>query len=535
MTSVVAKNNGDDVTLINPGGGNSMMWHNIRTDVAIHPTPSSLQTLPDMDNKENMINDVHQNGELNPGNGKSPIVKVEILNRTSDFEQSQNCGITNYEYSRNDICKEGTKDFAIHDILDNDMSNDNFASIINLANLADSIDVYSLMQAVEAKILENFTSWDLMIRRARLYQLTTHEENTMGVIQFLVTEIESLLSQISDVLTECMAPYVDDNKLVDSNIQRCKDEFVDISELFSAALGLVRGTWKRTKKIEDIPVRFRNLFEAIDIPISELSENGNVRPKKAKLTRRKRLKKKHTSEICDDNKGVQTIGSIELKDSNQFDGMRESRDFDEKADDAVATEDNEPRQYSIKRKKLLRTGKNKKGDCKAKLIDFVRDIENYDKDKEYKLVCEVCGTPILNEQVMSKHKTYCNGMSQTRINYEQVSAQGFQCRMGSCVQNASQELSDETLNIKTFETESDVITHCYLHHYDDVTRASVCQECGIKFATPKHRVKHFARVHDKKYICSMCGKRFFREALLADHMVTHTGEKVIVFTSSFLV
>ena len=73
MTSVVAKNNGDDVTLINPGGGNSMMWHNIRTDVAIHPTPSSLQTLPVMDNKENMINDVHQNGELNQGNGKCRI------------------------------------------------------------------------------------------------------------------------------------------------------------------------------------------------------------------------------------------------------------------------------------------------------------------------------------------------------------------------------------------------------------------------------------------------------------------------------
>merc|ERR1719412_1580164 len=76
-----------------------------------------------------------------------------------------------------------------------------------------------------------------------------------------------------------------------------------------------------------------------------------------------------------------------------------------------------------------------------------------------------------------------------------------------------------------FLNEPDAITHCYLSHYDNVTRASVCQDCGMKFATPKHRIKHYARVHDKKYICSMCGKRFFREALLADHMVTHTGEK----------
>ena len=71
MTSIVAKSNGDDVTLINPGGGNSMMWHHMRNDVTLHPVPSSLRICSDMDNKENVMNDVHQNYELNQENRKS--------------------------------------------------------------------------------------------------------------------------------------------------------------------------------------------------------------------------------------------------------------------------------------------------------------------------------------------------------------------------------------------------------------------------------------------------------------------------------
>ena len=130
----------------------------------------------------------------------------------------------------------------------------------------------------------------------------------------------------------------------------------------------------------------------------------------------------------------------------------------------------------------------------------------------------------MNEQTIEKHKTYCNGMSQTRISYERISEQGFICKMGTCLEICSTEVSNEISMGKIFEKESDVITHCYLSHYDNETRASVCQECGIKFATPKHRIQHFARVHDKKYICSLCGKRFFREAMLKDHMVTHSGD-----------
>ena len=501
------------------------MRHKMMSDDTTLLSSSTVQSLHGIDNKENLLNDLYPNVEMSYESGKESILKVEVLDAAQNDDRSKDCVIANDALLHEQIFKEGFNCTTQDSIVDHDLSDDSFASIINLAKLVDSLDVYSLMQVVEAKILEHFSSWDLIVRRARLYQLTSQDDNIIGMLQYLVTEIESLLSQISDVLTECMEPYVEDGKTVDNIINQCVNEYVKISELLSAALGLTSGTWKRSKKIGDVPMQFRNLFEATDKKLSEPSVHGRVRQRSTIPKRCQKIKKTSQLHSMNDEKLEVTMNSTELESRSQSKDETEPNQFEMEVADTNHVD--EIIQSDIKHQKIITIKKRKICDNKEKLTNYERDVENYDKHKEYKLVCKVCGTPILNEQTMQKHKTYCNGMSQTRISYERVSEQRFRCKMGTCMEIISPELSNKTSIEKAFKKESDVITHCYLSHYDNETRASVCQECGMKFASPKHRIQHFARVHDKKYICSLCGKRFFREAMLEDHMVTHTGEKVI--------
>ena len=525
MTSIIGSNLPGDITSVGPSS--NTLW-------------SHAKTLPQLENS-NDIDLQHQlptfgtktrfsNNELDPSGdvfkmrdgsfplkiedrqiGVNPTDATPILSKSKELQCQEMCEdeeVYNEEVHDTEDSKKGIPD-------------DDFTAIINLANLADSMDVYSVMQAVEAKILDNFTSWDLIVRRARLFRLTNDEKYTVSMVQFLVSEIESLLGQMGSVIAECMEPVVYDD-MSNLSLSRCDNEYLEINELLSATLGIVRGTWKRKANLECIPVKLRGLFTTENMHFVDTGDRN--RPKK-RITKRKTMHKKIKKGA--DIKAEETLVTKEIDCHPEGDWYiihSEENPGKIKAEN----EDEIPNATTVKRRSKikLRTSRKLKDKDRSntKIIDFVKDIQNYDLNKTYTLVCTVCGTPVLNKEVMAKHKNYCNGMSQTRVNYEKLSDKEYQCRMGKCVETENDELIDNTKI--TFQKEEDVITHCYLCHYDNMTRASVCQDCGIKFATPKHRLKHYARVHDKKYICSMCGKRFFREPLLVDHMVTHTGEKV---------
>ena len=524
MTSIIGSNLPGDITSVGPSS--NTLWNHIKTPPQLeNSTVIDLQhQLPTFGTKTRLSNNaLDLNGDVSQIRDDSFPLKMEdgqigvnptdtapILSKSKELQCQEMCEDEEVYDEEVDDTEDSKKGIPDHD----------FTAIINLANLADSMDVYSVMQAVEAKILDNFTSWDLIVRRARLFRLTNDEKYTVGMVQFLVSEIESLLGQMGSVIAECMEPVVYDD-MTNLNLSRCDNEYLEINELLSATLGIVRGTWKRKANLECIPVKLRSLFTTQHMHFVDTEDRN--RPKKC-ITKRKTMHKKIKKEAdikAEETRVTKEIGCHPESDLSIIHSEENSSGIKVENEDEILNATTIKRRRKIK---LRTTSKLKDKDANAKIIDFVRDIQNYDLNKTYTLVCIVCGTPVLNKEVMSKHKNYCNGMSQTRVNYEKLSNNEYQCRMSECLETENDKLTDNTKI--TFQKEEDVITHCYLSHYDNMARASVCQDCGIKFATPKHRLKHYARVHDKKYICSMCGKRFFREPLLVDHMVTHTGEKV---------
>ena len=88
--------------------------------------------------------------------------------------------------------------------------------------------------------------------------------------------------------------------------------------------------------------------------------------------------------------------------------------------------------------------------------------------------------------------------------------------------------------------------HQYQEHYEnpnidrlgDVGDKHICRVC-LKLFTRKSDVKaHILRVHmgDRRYPCTMCGKRFKESTHLRKHLKTHTGKFLnILINNSFLV
>ena len=258
------------------------------------------------------------------------------------------------------------------------------------------------------------------------------------MVQFLVSEIESLLGQMGSVIAECMEPVVHDD-MTNLNLSRCDNEYLEINELLSATLGIVRGTWKRKANLECIPVKLRSLFTTEHFVDTE----DRNRPKK-RITKRKRMHKKIKKEA--DIKAEETRVTKEI-DCHPESDLSIIHSEENPSEIKAENEDEILNATTIKRRrkiKLRTSSKLKDKDANAKIIDFVRDIQNYDLNKTYTLVCTVCGTPVLNKEVMAKHKNYCNGMSQTRVNYEQLSDNEYRCRMSECLETENDELIDNT-------------------------------------------------------------------------------------------
>ena len=79
-------------------------------------------------------------------------------------------------------------------------------------------------------------------------------------------------------------------------------------------------------------------------------------------------------------------------------------------------------------------------------------------------------------------------------------------------------------------------THHFQEHYDNPELGTTMQASGndkhacrvcLKFFTRNSDVKaHILRVHcgDRRYPCTMCGKRFKESTHLRKHLYTHTGK-----------
>ena len=190
MTSIIGSNLPGDITSVGPSS--NTLWNHTKT-------------LPQLENS-NAIDFQHQlptfgtkarlsNNELDPISDVSKMRDGSFPLKMEDRQIGVNPTDTAPILSKSKElqCQEMCEDEKVYDEEVDDtedskkgIPDDDFTAIINLANLADSMDVYSVMQAVEAKILDNFTSWDLIVRRARLFRLTNDKKYTVGMVQFLV-------------------------------------------------------------------------------------------------------------------------------------------------------------------------------------------------------------------------------------------------------------------------------------------------------------------------------------------------------------
>ena len=88
--------------------------------------------------------------------------------------------------------------------------------------------------------------------------------------------------------------------------------------------------------------------------------------------------------------------------------------------------------------------------------------------------------------------------------------------------------------------------HHFQEHYDNPELGTTMQASGndkhacrvcLKFFTRNSDVKaHILRVHcgDRRYPCTMCGKRFKESTHLRKHLYTHTGKFIIVYKIEYI-
>ena len=425
---------------------------------------------------------------------------------------------------------------------------DQFTAIVKLANHVDAMDSDSIMQVVESKILESFSTWDLIIRRSKLYQFGEEAKasnaKVPNLIQLLLSEIESLIQQLGRFLTDYMEPIESHDDEEDFS---CCDDVVDVNEVLSAALGIVRGPWKVVKPVNSLPERFKQLFSNAS---SKFSSSNLIR----KRMKRKRVKlnEEDDYDVEHDNDRMFNVVcercSVPLLNDDALANhktvcngqsavpvffIKESAtNFQCKMQSCGLSFQTEPevithcylQHYDAKLRACvcnkcgakfsspkLRRKHDLQNHIQTKLEEEEVDIEEYDKNRVYAKVCDMCQTPLLNDGALASHKRICEGQSEVPVFYAEESANNFKCKILNC--DAS------------FTTESEVITHCYFEHYDAKLRACVCHECGAKFSSPSLRKKHHLQVHEKKFICPECGRRFWTERLLNEHAIKHTGQK----------
>ncbi|XP_063705448.1 oocyte zinc finger protein XlCOF19-like [Culicoides brevitarsis] len=148
-----------------------------------------------------------------------------------------------------------------------------------------------------------------------------------------------------------------------------------------------------------------------------------------------------------------------------------------------------------------------------------------------KFICDICDAKLLNKETLKKHmarhllqETFiCEMCPEKRVYQTKVTLKRHQL-----IKHADlPEVFERTCNLcgKNFKNENILKNHLrYSHSKKGPLR---CEICGKDFKNVLTMGNHVRRFHEKKsrFLCSFCGKEFSRKESLAEHNLTHKGEK----------
>lgn len=181
-----------------------------------------------------------------------------------------------------------------------------------------------------------------------------------------------------------------------------------------------------------------------------------------------------------------------------------------------------PVDRNVQTKKLYRKHQRKTEEEKAMTPDEYRKHYNRKMWLRYQQVCMICGKTIIKTRMeghMNGHMglepyscPHCNMAFNCRMNLanhiKRMHTVQLPCEKCGQIINGQMQLKRHMLQVHSGQSFS-------------------CHICNSKFRQSSYLQKHMQALHSdqRDYVCTVCGKAFFRKFVLDVHLRTHTREE----------
>ncbi len=126
-------------------------------------------------------------------------------------------------------------------------------------------------------------------------------------------------------------------------------------------------------------------------------------------------------------------------------------------------------------------------------------------------LCLKCGTALC-KAYGKMHEEKCTGVNVRAPEYK-VAGGEYLCTVSNCDLGYG------------FNSMYGLRKHFHETHIGEDEKYFPCDYCGMKFSFNTTRNKHIKAIHEKSYVCKVCGKAFGGKDKLDGHMFVHSGEK----------
>ncbi|TRY69158.1 hypothetical protein TCAL_10229 [Tigriopus californicus] len=414
---------------------------------------------------------------------------------------------------------------------------------VMLHDLAQSVSVETLLEAVGPVIFEQVGLWDLMMQKAKL------DHESANAMEAVIQETEQILAELKLLLENCFEFQEEVQYGRGERVKRKTKNGVTVPQTLATAMDLAAGNW-RQKYIEDIK-NWTGPSRGILLNISQVKDEAPVAPAEKppvppvdamiadkgaddldpefKVTKPENTRKKRRMSCGKCGKMYRFKESLRKHEEScaallrykkrgiKFFCMYKDCSIPTQAfvtkEDLVVHFDQEHFEDKDRTIGCSYEGCPQKFATISLMNGHVRKCHQKRSQclgKESTL-CRKCGK-MLSKNYMLTHESRCDGLF---VRHPQWKKQGdeYICTTDGCSINHG------------FTCLYGLRVHFQSTHLREDEMIYGCEFCEERFPDKISRNKHVKQQHVKPYQCDNCGRRFGARSKLESHRLTQTGEK----------